>query len=159
MKRNVRSYGNYDEDAVSSETALSMTRVDPETGELFEDVGYTQQEFAAESDINEIVRRFGLTGQLPDVWNAPQSGDFVDAVDFTTAMQAVRKAEEAFEDLPADLRKRFGHDPQELMNFLENGDNRAEAMKLGLIKVPEAPVRTTMDAIDELSKKMHPDAK
>ena len=39
--------------------------------------------------------------------------------------------------LPADLRKRFSNDPGQLLSFLENEDNRAEAIKLGLVNAPQ----------------------
>lgn len=142
----------YDDDheEVSLDTSLSMT--DPETGEV--DVGKTQQEFAAEADINTIVERFGLTGAVPEVWNAPQSGDFTGVSDFSSAMQAVRKAEEAFMELPGDVRARFANDPQRLMEFLENDKNRDEAMKLGLLRPVEKPVRDVVTAVDDLAKAM-----
>jgi len=35
--------------------------------------------------------------------------------------------------LPAQLRVRFDHDPVKLLEFLENDQNRDEAIQLGLI--------------------------
>jgi hypothetical protein len=35
--------------------------------------------------------------------------------------------------LPADLRVRFNHDPVELLNFLDNPQNKTEAIQLGLV--------------------------
>ena len=57
MSRGVflRTPYNYDVDEVSAETGLACF-----------DESLTQQQFKEESDINEIVRRFGLTGQTPD---------------------------------------------------------------------------------------------
>jgi len=121
---------NYDRDLVSRETGLVC---DPSEGK-------TQQQFAEEVDINTIVRRFGLDGDLPSTVAVPLSGDFRGVNDFHTAMNLVRQAEEAFGELPARLRARFSHDPGELINFLENPNNRAEAETLGLInKAPEVP--------------------
>lgn len=133
----VRSALNYDFDEASKESALSM--VDPETGEL--DKGFTQQEFKEECDINEIVRRFGLTGQLPENVRVPVSGDFTGITDYASAMLAVRSAEESFMELPASLRARFENDPQRLMEFVADDKNYDEAKKLGLLKeVVAAPV-------------------
>jgi len=39
--------------------------------------------------------------------------------------------------LPADLRARFDNDPAQLIQFLENSDNKDEAIKLGLVNKPE----------------------
>lgn len=142
------AYDNFDQESV--DTSLSM--VNPDTGEY--DAGWTQQEFAADADINEIVRRFGLTGQLPDNVRVPQYGDFTGITDFESAMRAVRKAEEDFMELPAELRLRFNNDPQRLMEFLDNDANRDEAVKLGLVSAPANVPRDAVKAIDDLAAKL-----
>lgn len=147
----LRAPGNYDVDQASRDTSLAMVF---DTGEI--DVGLTQQEFKDECDINEIVRRFGLTGSLPEVVNVPRSGDFTGVVDFQTALNAVRKAEEGFMALPADLRARFGNDPQRLMAFMDDGNNLEEARKLGLVNPPPEKTRDVVQAVDELAKSLAP---
>lgn len=133
----------YDSDAVSVETGLVC---DPKDD-------YAQQQFKDECDINEIVRRFGLTGQMPEDVRVPVSGDFTDVMDYESAMLAVRKADEAFMELPAEVRARFHNDPQELMVFVEDGRNLPEAEKLGLIAKKPEVTRDVVTAVDELSKK------
>lgn len=96
----------------------------------------TQQNQKDDCDINTIVRRFGLTGQLPNNVRVPQYGDFAGVQDFQSAMNAVRSASESFMELPAELRFRFDNDPQKLLEFVANGENRDEAVKLGLVKPP-----------------------
>lgn len=127
----VRSAYNYDMDAASDESALSCDHEEDRT----------QQHFAEECDINTIVKRFGLTGELPEVVRVPVSGDFTDVVDFQTAMEAVRRAQEGFMELPGELRYRFGNDPQKLMEFMEDGRNLEEARKLGLVNKPPEVTR------------------
>lgn len=121
-----------------------------------EEEGMTQQQFKEEADINTIVRRFGLTGQLPDNFNMPMSGDFTDVADFQSAMNLVRNAETEFLKVPAETRARFGNDPQKLMAFLENVNNREEAIKLGLVQPPAETPRTAINAIDELRATLTP---
>lgn len=87
----------------------------------------------ASTDINEIVRQFGLTGQLPDNPLPPQYGDFSDILDYHGAMTAVRRSQEAFDGLPAAIRDRFANDPAALIDFLGQEGNRSEAERLGLI--------------------------
>jgi hypothetical protein len=129
----VRSPYNYDRRAASEESAL---KIPPSEEDM------AQQQFKEECDINTIMRRFGVTGVLP---NGPVGnyGDFTDIDDFTSAMNAVRQASEAFMDLPVALRRRFGHDPQEFINFIENDNNREEAQRLGLVPTPAPVVRET----------------
>lgn len=95
-------------------------------------------EFAEDCDINVIVRRFGLTGQVPANVRMPLTGDFSAALDFHSANNLVLEARDSFDRLPGDLRKRFGFDPGRLMEFLEDPSNRAEAVSLGLVDAPPA---------------------
>lgn len=98
----------------------------------------TQQSFKEECDINTIVRRFGLTGQLPLTQAVPLSGDFTAVSDFQSAMQMIKQAEAAFMELPGELRARFRNDPGQLIAFLEDPANREEAVKLGIVNPPPA---------------------
>lgn len=139
----VRSAYNYDRDAVSQETGLDCERaLDPETGELVDTPSLAKQSFAEECDINTIVRKFGLTGQMPVGLRMPTFGDFLDIPDYHSAMNAIREADESFYALPAELRARFGNDPGAFVEFCSDESNRPEAEKLGLVapRVVEEPV-------------------
>ncbi|WNK14866.1 MAG: internal scaffolding protein [Microvirus sp.] len=135
---------NLDTDRVSIDTGLYC---DPEEG-------VTQQQFAEESDINTIVKRFGLTGELPSNLEMPRSGDFTQASDFQSSMQLIAQANSEFMSLPAHLRARFDHDPGKLISFLENDKNRAEALELGLVKPPPEVTRDVVKAVDDLAAKL-----
>lgn len=127
----VRSPYNYDMDAASLES-----------GTRCEDPHLAQQQFLEESDINTIVERFGLNGEMPASPVVPTYGDFTEVRDFQSAMNAVIAAQSSFMELPAKVRARFGHDPQQLLEFLADGSNRKEAEALGLVNpapVPEPP--------------------
>lgn len=121
----MRSARGYDRDAVSRETGVSCG-VDEDRA---------QQQFKDETDINVIVRRFGVTGKAPVVFRNPIT-DFVDVTDYQSAMNAVVAAQREFAQLPAALRKRFGNDPAVLLDFLDDESNRDEAVRLGLVKPP-----------------------
>lgn len=112
----------YDPNVVSRETGL---------GDF--DQSLTVQSEMEDADINTIVERFGLTGQLPSGVRMPVSGDFTGVSDYHTAVNMVIAADKAFMEFPADVRKRFNHDPAEMMAFLEDPGNRIEAEKLGLV--------------------------
>lgn len=130
---------NYDAEAISLETGLKC-----------EDESLAVESAKEEADINTIVRRFGLTGELPDDVRMPQSGDFTGIPDFHTALNLVRATQEEFMRVPAEIRDRFQNDPARLMAFLEDEGNRDEARKLGFLK-PE-PV-----AAEPLSVRVVPD--
>lgn len=114
----------------------------------------TQQQFKQECDINEIVRRFGLTGELPAEPRIGSFGDFTGVHDFHAAMNMVRGAEEAFMEFPAELRARFGNDPGQMLLFLQDVKNKDEAVKLGLVSKPPEVTRDAVKAIDELAAKL-----
>lgn len=120
----LRSAYNYDAEQASLESGL-----------VCPDDSLAIQSAEEESNINTIVRRFGISGQLPDQVAMPRIGDFTDAPDFQTAMNLVRKAQEEFVRVPAEIRARFSNDPQQFMNFFEDPANYDEALKLGLVNV------------------------
>ncbi|WNK14124.1 MAG: internal scaffolding protein [Microvirus sp.] len=102
-----------------------------------------QQHARDESDINTIVKRFGLTGELPTGARMPQYGDFTGATDYHSALNAVILADQAFMQLPADIRSRFNNDAGAFVDFCSDDNNRAEAIRLGLVPQVEATAGTT----------------
>lgn len=129
IKEFVRTPHNYDVDEVSNESGL----VCPEPT-------LAQQHSADECDINFIVERFGVTGQLPpQTGPMPTYGDFTGIGDYRDALEAVMRADEAFMALPANIRERFDNDPALFVDFCSDPDNRSEAIDLGLIPPPAKP--------------------
>lgn len=121
----LRSSFNYDRNQVSDETGL-----------LCEDDSLAIQSAEEESNINTIVRKFGLTGELPGDVAMPKSGDFTNIPDFHSAMNLIRKTQEEFLRVPAEIRARFSNDPQVFMAFVEDDANYEEAKRLGLLRAP-----------------------
>lgn len=110
------------------------------TGLLCQDESLAQQQFREDSDINHIVKMFGLTGEMPANASPPVYADFEEVFDFQTAQNAIVAANARFMALPAHVRARFHNDPQELLEFVEDDNNIAEAEKLGLMKPkPDTP--------------------
>lgn len=139
----VRSPYNYDVDEASSESGL-----------LCLDPTLAVQDQRDEVDINTIVRRFGLTGQLPDNVRAPVYGDFDGVSDYQSAMNAVLAADAAFMTMPAEVRARFGNSAQEFVAFCSDEKNAEEMKKLGLVKaevVKEATLGDVVEAVKGLS--------
>jgi phage internal scaffolding protein len=123
----LRTPYNYDVNEASDFSAL-----------FCEDPSLAQQHAKDECDINTIVKRFGLTGELPSGVRAPTYGDFTDATDYHTALNAVIAADAAFMQLPADIRTRFNNDAGAFVDFVSDDNNRAEAEKLGIVSVKES---------------------
>jgi phage internal scaffolding protein len=118
----LRSFGVYDPDAVSLETGLACP-----------DPSLAQQQFREECDINRILERFNVTGQLPVVPLPPEFGDFSGVFDYQTALNSVLDAQEAFDALPARVRERFANDPAAFVDFCLDEANKGELAELGLL--------------------------
>jgi len=135
----LRTAFNYDSDAVSRDTSLVC--LDPTK---------TDQSQKAAADINEIVRQFAVTGNLPQMPLPEHYGDFTNLQgDYRTMLEAVRNAESEFMDLPAELRARFQNDPAQLIDFVYNESNRAEAQTLGLIPPDLATAPTSEKPVSQ----------
>lgn len=130
-----RTAFNYDRDAVSDETGL-----------FCEDESLAVQSSADECDINTIVRRFGLTGELPSHVAVPSYGDFTGVVDYHSALNLVIAADAAFMTLPADVRSRFHNNPEGFLKFVEDPANRPELDKMGLTVRPYVPPKVEVVA-------------
>lgn len=127
----LRTPYNYDVDEASLEHVVHC-----------EDPSLTQQHFADEVDINRILDRFAVTGVLsPAQQNQgiPQFGDFTGNYDYQTMLNMVREADASFLSLDPKVRARFANDPHQLLSFLADPANQAEAVALGLVNPPPAP--------------------
>lgn len=99
-----------------------------------------KQSFRDETNINNIMKRYQNTGIIEHVQKVQGSyGDFSNVQEYQLSLNQVIEAQEAFEQLPAQIRKRFNNDPAHLMSFLEDDKNREEAEKLGLVTPKPAP--------------------
>lgn len=122
----LRTPYNYDTIAASNESGLAC-----------EEPTLAQQQFKDEADINNILRQFNVTGELPDAPLPPKYGDFTGISDYKTALDRVIAADEAFMNLPAAIRTKFDNDAANLISFLDDDKNRLEAEKLGLVDPKE----------------------
>ena len=112
----------YDRDKNSSLSTLSFSKP-----------SLTKQSFRDECDINNILRQFNVTGQLPVGSVQPQYGDFSGITDYQSALNAVMAAQDSFLALPAKLRARFDNDPALFVEFASDEANKEEMKALGLL--------------------------
>lgn len=95
------------------------------------DVTPTVQSEKDNCDINVIVRRFNVTGQLPVV-RLPQYGDFTGLTDYHSAMNAIAEANSAFMALPSSVRSKFMNDPGRFVEFASDPKNLDALREMGL---------------------------
>lgn len=108
------------------------------------DPSLTLQSEAEACDINYILDRVNHGAQLPPPDGSAKFGDFTqygDPSTYINSLSLVAEAQEAFSQLPANLRARFQNDPHKLLQFVDDDKNLEEAIKLGLtrsdVKMPE----------------------
>lgn len=128
----VRDPYNFDRDVVSRETGLKCT-----------DATRTQQHHKDECDINVIVKRFGVTGQLPIMATQPLQGDFTSIEDYQTMVERLREADANFMRLPSDVRDKFAQDPRKFVDFCLDPANIEAVRDMKLAPRPVVPVNTT----------------
>lgn len=121
-------------------------------GIKFDQPSQTLQSFKDDADINCIIARFENTGVLVDptvpVSRTPQFGDYSDMPTYQEAQNVIVAANNAFNDLSAKIRERFGNDPAAYFDFVqslkEGSEDYVEAIRLGIIdkpldRTPEVP--------------------
>lgn len=115
-------YG-YDVDAASLESGLEC-----------KDPSLADQAGAADTDINTIVRRFNLTGELPLTKRVPYpyAVDVDEILDYRTCLDRINAAAASFASLPAHVRSEFENDPGKFVTFAENPDNLEKMREWGL---------------------------
>lgn len=86
-----------------------------------------------------IPNIFQSHGVSPET-RTPMFGDFSTVpTSLQDAYNRILEAQAGFADLPSNVRARFGNDPMQLISFLNDPSNRAEAEKLGLVNVHVSP--------------------
>lgn len=125
---------------VKGKTLLDRVRARGRLRLEFSGETLTKGSFKESVDVNTIMRMFRRDGVLrQSTSSGARFEDLGSPIDYQEAMNSVISAKEAFASMPARLRERFGNDPEGLLRFLADPQNRDEATKLGLLKVPEAP--------------------
>lgn len=98
--------------------------------------GKTLQSFKDECNINTIVNSYMKTGMwgnsLRGATSKPMFGDFTSVPDFVESQNIIAKANEMFDAMPLNIRKRFNYNPEELLAFVNDENNKEEAIKLGI---------------------------
>jgi len=97
----------------------------------------TKQSFKAECDINNLLKKYQKTGMIDHV--NKYEGEYVDLsnpVDYQTALNVLIAAQARFDSLPSSVRKRFGNDPGEFVQFVSDPNNKEALYELGLATRP-----------------------
>lgn len=98
----------------------------------------TKQSFKDECDINKIMAKFQKTGALTHFQKHAPNYGFATSVDFAEAMRIVTTGQGMFRDLPSSIRRKFGNDPAQFLEYVQDENNHEEMVELGLVEGPQA---------------------
>lgn len=124
---------------MSKVAVLNPFTINPEEHSLahgiaFDDPSLTVQADAEQADINNIVKRFGVTGMLPYGSLQPIYDDLTAyPTDYHTALNLIKSADNAFMDMPANIRSRFDNDAGQFLAAIEDPNQHDVLRDLGLI--------------------------
>lgn len=103
----------------------------------------TEQQHVDKVDVNQIIKRYRSGHEITHLnKKAGVYADLSQMQDYNVMLNQIMNANQAFDDLPAELRSRFNNNPAELIQFLADPKNSDEAVKLGLVEPKAQPVKT-----------------
>jgi len=108
------------------------------------DPSRTVQSEMNETDINVIVKRFNVSGEMP-IAHGRIPNQYIDVdgeLDFATAYELVQDAERAFMEYPASFRAKFENDPIAFADWATDPANIGELRELGLAPPAALPENT-----------------
>ena len=110
----------------------------------------TQEQFAEESEINNIIRSHDRNGVIEHInrGNAIYA-DFSGITDFSDALEQIREAQSEFQNIPWEIREKFKNDAGQFFKFASNPENIQELRELGLANPEQSVAMPTEQAIPE----------
>lgn len=106
---------------------------------ICEDESLTKTAFTKASDIRNIIAQALKVGALPAPRSTALYGDFTNSKDFLTQLNRVSDFKSNFDRLDPKIRERFGNNPANLIDFISDPENHAEAVRLGVMEAPPEP--------------------
>jgi hypothetical protein len=111
---------------------------EPRPSKIKCDDGITEQHHTEACDINTILATYMKTGIIPPTDPNAQYGDLSD-FDYQSMQNQIANAHSLFEQLPENVRFRFGNEPYRFLNFVQDEKNYDELVEMGLANnVPDA---------------------
>ena len=108
----------------------------------------TQQHFAHEADVRNIIKQYDKTGLIANVQKGvARYGDYSEVNEYREALDLVNNANATFAELPAELREMFQNNAGKFLEFATNPENNEKMIELGL---KEAPVQEKQPTPAEL---------
>ncbi len=104
----------------------------------------TEQSHQGECEINNILAKYQKSGMVSHLANHQPRYDDCTSHDFTAAMNIVIKSQEMFDDLPSQVRAKFGNNPVRFMDYVQDPDNADSLHELGIVNPPDPTAKTDL---------------
>ena len=115
--------------------AFKTPYTNPPTRCWFETTGesMTQQHFAEETEINNILRSHDRNGVIEHIHRGNAIyADFSGITDLSDALHQIKEAQEEFLNVPSEIREKFKNDAGQFFKFASDPNNLDELRKMGL---------------------------
>lgn len=97
----------------------------------------TKQSLVENANINKIIKRFGYGHVVTNMQKLEGIYGDITSQSLKDASDMMIKASEAFQEVPSDIRKKFGNDPGAFIDYATNNDNIDQLIQWGLAKPPD----------------------
>ena len=125
---------------------------EPKSSTIICDDGITEQHHTSECDVNTILATYMKTGILPPIDTNAKYGDMSD-FDYQSMQNQIANANSLFEQLPENVRYKFGNEPHRFLNFVQDEKNYDALVEMGLANAPTAsPVDEALPVSDAAPK-------
>jgi len=96
------------------------------------DPGLTEQSHRDACNVNNIIKKHLKTGAITHLNKMEAQYGDVSGIDFQSALETVERAQEAFDLLPSQVRKKFHNNPALFLDFTNDPENARELVEMGL---------------------------
>ena len=96
----------------------------------------TKQALVEEADINKIIRKHGLSHVQTNMAKLEVIYGDITSFDLQQAIQMNIDAQEAFMEVPSEVRKQFGNDAGAFIDYATNPENIEQMREWGLAPPP-----------------------
>lgn len=110
----------------------------------------TEQHHVDACSVSTILNQYDRTGLITHVNRSVAAyGDYTEVNEYQEALNTTIRAQNAFDELPSAVRKRFDNDPGEFFEFATNPANVDELVELGLAERMAEPKPQKVEVINQ----------
>lgn len=113
------------------------------------DPSMTKQALKDEADVNKIIKRYKKTGVLPNLQKLEGIYGEITSMDLQESLDKVIRSQEAFQEVPSEIRKQFNNDAGAFIDYATNPANIDQMRAWGLAPaIAPSPVPDNPPLVD-----------